>query len=172
MDTQTHKKNKGLTAIEKLKALDWKDKNLLLLVRHRGCTFCRETLQNMSHYLKDIQAKGYQVYVVHMGPEESSHKLARDFNLDQVHMISDPEKEIFKALGARRGSFKEVLGLKVFKKGLLGGSLMKHGVGPLEGDGFQLGGLYRVHNDQVECLHRPEHAGDLEPWDQILQQLS
>lgn len=109
--------------------------------------------------------------VVHMGSELSSKTMASDYELGDVKFVSDPERELYKEFGARKGSFVEVLGPKVVKRGVMSGAVMKYGIGKLEGDGFQLGGVYLFYEDQITCLHRPENAADVENWDQILEKL-
>ncbi len=141
---------------------------LFILVRHRGCTFCRESLSRLTLQLNNIIAKGLLPVVVHMGDDLSSELMQKEFQLKEVLFISDPQKKFYKALSARRGSFNEVLGLDVLKKGIFSGALFKYGIGPLEGDGFQLGGIYLVQNNKTTVLHRPVNAADTENWDQIL----
>ncbi len=151
-----------------LKDVNKSAKNIFLLVRHRGCTFCRESLSELAKYKLKIRDKGISIHVVHMGDSVSSDLMKKEFGLEDVHFISDPNRELYQFFGARRGSLQEVLGPKVLRKGILGGSLLKHGIGKLEGDGFQLGGLYYSHQDTLQCWHRPENAGDVEDWPQIL----
>jgi hypothetical protein len=145
--------------------------NLFLLVRHRGCTFCRESLDGLSKFRKQIEDKGLRPVVVHMGDSLSGELMAEEFALQGIPFISDPERALYQVLGARRGSLFEVLGPQVVKNALAKGSLLKYGIGKLEGDGFQLGGLYLIQASGVRCLHRPQDASDVEPWQEILQQL-
>lgn len=144
---------------------------LFVLVRHRGCTFCREALSELSTALPEIKKKNLEVTVVHMGGDESSAKLAEEFNLPEVQFISDSKREYYRVLGARRGSLKEVLGPRVWKRGLIDGALKKFGIGGLEGDGFQLGGVFLVKNGECQHLHDPCDAADVEKWDQLLSRI-
>ncbi|MEM7645535.1 MAG: hypothetical protein AAF203_01385, partial [Pseudomonadota bacterium] len=45
---------------------------LIIFVRHRGCTFCRESLANLSKVKTSILEKGIKPIVIHMGAPESS----------------------------------------------------------------------------------------------------
>ena len=147
------------------------DGHLFILVRHRGCTFCRESLTNLAKNLEKIQAKGLTPVVVHMGDEISSDLMAKEFGLEDVSIVADPDRSLYKFFGARRGRFQEVLGPEVLKKGVMSGALFKYGIGKLEGDGFQLGGVYLIKNQQIHLLHRPENAADVENWSQLLRNL-
>jgi hypothetical protein len=144
---------------------------LFLLVRHRGCTFCRETLTALSQNQIKLEQKGYKVVVIHMGEEESSALIQEEFSLHKIQVLADPNRHLYKLFGARRGRFTEVLGAQVVKKGILSGALFKYGVGALEGDGFQLGGLYLLTDDTINCIHHPQNAADVEDWPAIIKTL-
>jgi peroxiredoxin len=142
--------------------------HLLVLVRHRGCTFCREALSELSKNLDLLKERGLKTYVVHMGSIESGQLMKKEFELDGVEMISDPDQLYYQALGARRGSFKELFGPRVWKRGFQAGVLKDHGLGKLEGDGLQLGGVFLVESGRVNHLHDPCDAADVENWNEIL----
>jgi hypothetical protein len=145
-----------------------KSKLLFVFVRHRGCTFCREALTNLSIHKKDLVDRGYKIIVVHMGPVESSEVMKKEFDLTDVEFISDPERTYYKAFGARRANLLEALGPQVIAKGLFGGKLKKYGVGKIEGDGFQLGGVFTVENQKLEFIHNPKNTSDVEDWSDLI----
>lgn len=147
------------------------DGHLFILVRHRGCTFCRESLTNLAKHLLKIQEKGLSPVIVHMGDEISSELMMKEFGLEGVSIIADPDRALYKFFGARRGSFQEVLGPDVLKKGVMSGALFKYGIGKIEGDSFQLGGVYLIKNQQIHLLHRPKNAADVENWPRLLRAL-
>lgn len=155
----------GVTVLEASKA----EKLLFVFVRHRGCTFCREALTGLSKHKERLQALGYRLIVVQMGSEESSELMKKDFDLHDVEFISDPERIFYKAFGARRANLIEAIGPKVVLKGLFGGKLKKYGVGKMEGDGFQLGGVFTVVGEKVEFIHNPKDASDVEDWDKLIE---
>ena len=120
-----------------------------LCVRHSGCTFCREELFNFKNFEKTITALGYQAAVVHMGPESSGDELQKKYELFQTQFISDPKKLWFKRFGLPKGNLRQLFGFGNFKRALLQGSLFKHGVGKLDGDGFQLGGVAKLSDGHI-----------------------
>ncbi len=154
----------GESFVEKSKAQPL----LFVLVRHRGCTFCREALDELSKNMKKITDKGYKPYVVHMGSSESGNLMKDEYSLDQVEFISDPNKNIYRLFGARRGTLKELFGPRVWARGVVAGMLKKHGVGKLEGDGFQLGGVYLLEDGKLRHVHDPCDAADVEDWNKLL----
>ncbi len=149
-----------------------KDQSILfILVRHRGCTFCRESLDRLQKQVQKIKAQNLFPVVVHMGDQISSELMQEEFNLKDVLFIPDEKKLFYKALSARRGSLSEVLGVNVLTKGVFSGALFKYGIGRLEGDGFQLGGVYLYKKNQTQVLHRPQNAADVENWDLIFSKI-
>jgi len=139
-------------------------KLLFHLVRHSGCTFCRESIAAFSKNLQRIGEKGFQPFLVHLGPEEDSELFRETFTLGDIEIISDPKKEFYLNLGARRGSVSEVLSPKVIWNGITSGALAKHGIGKPEADVFQLGGIFVVDSGQVTTLHSPKNASDQFDW--------
>ena len=146
------------------------NKLLFILVRHSGCTFCRETLAKLSESLPHIESQGYSPVVVHMGSPGSSQLLKQDFNLNSVEFISDPDRHIYKAFDARKGSLTELFGPKIWVRGFIAGVMKGHGIGMLDGDGFQLGGSYILHKRNLTPLHIPNDASDIENWEELLSQ--
>ena len=164
-DIRTHFKERNLP-LELLQ-----DGHLFILVRHRGCTFCRESLTNLAKYLAKIQEKSLSPVIVHMGDEISSELILKEFGLEGVSIVADPDRALYTFFGARRGGFQEVLGPEVLKKGVMSGALFKYGIGKIEGDSFQLGAVYLIKNQQIHLLHRPENAADVENWPILLRKL-
>jgi hypothetical protein len=164
-----------------LQALQWKGSSLLeqsqksdllfVFVRHKGCTFCREALSELAKNLSLILKKGLKPVIVHMGPESTSEELKKEYGLDSVEWISDPQKKFYAAFGLKRGSLKQLFGPRVWARGFVAGVMNGHGLGPLEGDGFQMGGIYLLSKGNLSKLHDPCDAADIGDWKQILENL-
>jgi hypothetical protein len=125
---------------------------LLVFIRHAGCTFCREALADLSTQRATIESRGLRLAVVHMsGPQPGAALLAR-YDLADVDHFSDPECRLFRAFDLARGTAGQVLGPAIWWRGLW--ALLKHGVGKLEGDGFQLGGAFLVREGKIVAAQR------------------
>ncbi|MFK7741554.1 MAG: AhpC/TSA family protein [Planctomycetota bacterium] len=144
---------------------------LVALVRHRGCTFCRETLAELGQREPDIAAQGFQLAVVHMGDEASGAVIAARYGLRETHMVADPKRELYRALDLPRGGMRQMFGPRIWWRGFVAGVLRGHWVGGLEGDGFQLGGAVRLTDGHAEVLHRARDAADIGNWSQIVAAL-
>lgn len=162
-----------------LKSLVWDGKSLveqsqkvpllMVFVRHKGCTFCREALSELANNLPMILQKGLRPVVVHMGPESTSLELKNEYKLDSVGWISDPQKKFYAAFGLKRGSLKQLFGPRVVARGFVAGVLKGHGLGAIEGDSLQMGGIFLVQKGLVQKLHDPCDAADVGDWNQILK---
>lgn len=139
-------------------------------VRHGGCTFCRESLEEISKASIEL-IKDHDVYVVHMGSPKQGEELSRKYDLKDVTLISDPDLVFYKSFKIRRASFFEAFNPRVLYRGIIAGVLKGHGVGGLGGDGFQMGGSFQVKDRKVIELHRQEDVSHLENWDHLTKTL-
>lgn len=141
---------------------------LFVFVRHKGCTFCREALSQLSEYKEKLLQKRVKVFVVHMGPESTSQELEATYKLQGVTFISDPQKKFYKAFGLKRGSLNQLFGPKIWLRGFQAGVLQGHGIGAIEGDGLQLGGICLLKNGSLTKLLDPCDAADIGDWNNLL----
>ncbi len=154
-----------------LKSASFTQPFLFVFVRHKGCTFCREALSDLAKFKKQLLQKNVRVVIVHMGPESTSEELAKTYNLHEMEFLSDPERRFYKAFELKRGNFMQLFGPKIWLRGFKAGVLQKHGVGLLEGDGLQLGGICLYQEGRMTKLHDPCDASDIGDWNSILKQL-
>jgi peroxiredoxin len=143
---------------------------LLVFLRHFGCTFCREALADLASNRAAIESRGPRLVLVHM----ADHAVAADyfarFNLPNIPHVSDPQKHLYSALGLRRGSLRQLFGLKCLVRGFKAGLIDRHLVGRLVGDGFQMPGVFLIHQGQVlnsfihdSAADRPDYCAIASP---------
>lgn len=77
---------------------------LLALVRHAGCTFCKELLADLGKARPRIENEGVTPIVVHMGEPGSLDRLMTKHGLDGVATVSDPERRLYRAARTPAGS--------------------------------------------------------------------
>ncbi len=122
--------------------------SLLVFLRHNGCTFCRETLQDLSKIQNDLKMHGVEIVLVHMTTDDSARKLFGKYGLENVSRISDPQKNLYNHFKLKKGSLGQLLGPKVWLRGI--SALFKgHFVGKLEGDGFQMPGVFLIKDREI-----------------------
>jgi hypothetical protein len=138
---------------------------LVVFLRHAGCTFCRETLSDLSRSRQDFEAG---IVLVHMGEDdEQARAFFANYGLDDVPRISDPRRQLYTAFGLGRGTFGQLLGPRVWWRGLVA-FLRGHGVGRLAGDGFQMPGVFLLRNGLVVRSFRHGRASDRPDYESLV----
>lgn len=122
---------------------------LILLLRHLGCTFCRETLSKLKDNLPKLTEHYRSIVVISMSPLEEMIPLRKQYQLPDTLLLSDPERKFYRALQIPVGSFSQTLGWKTFKRGLFSGLLFRHGIGTVRADPFQLPGSAVIERGAV-----------------------
>jgi len=141
---------------------------LVVFLRHAGCTFCRETLDELSKRREEWNAKKIQPIVVHMGsPDEGSAMMAR-WGLSDIPHISDSECRLFQAYHLPRGTFGQLFGLRVWIEGFRAAILKGYGFGKLVGDGFQMSGACLIRDGRIVSAAPSRDAADSCPWIPLL----
>ena len=133
---------------------------LVCLLRHNGCTFCRETIARLAKEQASIESRGYRIAVVGMSPDSSSlASIGAYFGLTGASWFADPDRLLYRALSVGRGSFWQLLGPHVIVAGILG-IFRGYGIGKPVGDTFQMPGTAVIHKGRVIRQHIHTHAGD------------
>lgn len=163
--------SEAISLNEALKKFSWKGETLhelnsrqpitLLFLRHSGCTFCRKTLHELAKAEKENQSSNSShVILIHMSTPSQFKSFLDSEGLPHWPHISDSEKVLYKAFGLQRASWRQIVNYKVLKQALLRGDLLRYGVGKLEGDGLQLGGIFLLKGTKVLCSQKLADVAD------------
>lgn len=133
---------------------------ILVLLRHLGCTFCRETLADIAARRHEIESAGARMVFVHMGVDEKAAYLFERYHLEDVPRISDPDALLYRALGLTRASFLQVYGPGMWKYVIQSVLLDGHGMGQIVGDRFQMPGAFLIHRGTVVGGFRHQRISD------------
>ncbi len=145
---------------------------LVLFLRHAGCTFCREALSDISKQRKQIEETGTGIVIVHLGGEsEDDDKFFEQYGLQDLPRFSDPEGRLYRQFGLDLGGFSQLFGLRVWIRGFIAGVLHGHGSGVVSGNSFQMPGLYLYHRGQILGGFRHDHASDRPNYLALAQQV-
>jgi len=138
---------------------------MVVFLRHTGCTFCRESLADLAEQRAQIESQGCGIVLVHMGDNEQDAAFFEQYSLDDLPRISDPECHLYRLFGLDLGSFTELLSPRVWLRGFFAAIVGGHGVGRLNGNGFQMPGIYLYHCGQIlggfqhaRASDRPDYA--------------
>lgn len=137
---------------------------LVIFLRHAGCTFCRETLRTLSKQ----RLSEMNIVVVHMGRDIDGEYLRERFKLPWVSFISDPNRDLYRSFGLRRGTFKQLFGPLVWIRGFNAAVIKGLGVGVIQGDGFQMPGAFVVYKGKVIYEERAKLASDIPNFEKLI----
>lgn len=133
---------------------------LVVLLRHSGCTFCKQTLADLARWQDAVARAGVGIAVVGMSPSaQALRDIGAAYGVRHAAWFVDPDRVLYRALGLGRGSFMQLFGPSVWIPGLR--ALARgHGVGALDGDGFQMPGAFVIHRGAIVRAYRHETAAD------------
>lgn len=134
---------------------------LIVFLRHFGCTFCRETLADLSTRRTEIERQGSHIVLVHMEPNDAiaAWELAK-YGLENAYRVSDPDRTLYRKFGLKRGTFRQLFGLKVWWRGFRASIINRHGVGWAKTDSFQMPGVFLFEQGQIVQAFRHNSAAD------------
>jgi len=139
---------------------------LVVFLRHAGCTFCREALADLQKQRSRIEDQGATIALVHMISDAAAAAFFQKYGLDDVPRFSDPDRILYRAFDLKRGSLWQLLGPPVWWRGAKA-FFSGHGVGRLQGDGFQLPGTFVVHHGQIVQAYRSKTSADRPDYSQM-----
>ena len=140
---------------------------LLVFLRHAGCTFCREALDDLKKIKPDLDQQGIELVIAQMGTESQGLDLVRDYGLAEVPVVSDPERKLYREMGLQRGTLGQLLGWGVWWRGFVAAMIQRHGVGRLVGDGFQMPGVFLIVDGKIVASYLHKTAADRPDYLQI-----
>ncbi|MFG0246636.1 MAG: SelL-related redox protein [Phycisphaerales bacterium JB052] len=152
---QSHHDQHGTT----LEDLSDQSPVMLVFLRHLGCTFCMETLQDLQSQRDQIESDGIQPVLVHMSDEAAAKNRFAKYALDDLPRIADPDQDLYRAFELKRGSLWQLIGPRVWFQGIRA-MFRGNGVGKLQGDGFQMPGVFILHKGKIIKSFKHAAAGD------------
>ena len=127
---------------------------LVVLLRHGGCPFCRETLAKLKSARQEIAAGGVGVALVHLMSDPDAASLFARYGLSDLPRYSDPEGQLYEAFGLQRGAAGDVAGPRVWWRGL-SATLRGHLPSKPKGDIFRLPGTILLEQGEIVRADRP-----------------
>ena len=131
---------------------------LLVFLRHFGCTFCRETLSDVAARRHTFDANRTQLVLVHMSEDGEADRALTKYGLENVDRVSDPDRHLYRAIGLRRGTLRQLLGFRVFARGIKSGIIDGHRIGWPTADPFQMPGAFLIKDSEIVQAFQHEDA--------------
>jgi hypothetical protein len=135
---------------------------LLIFLRHFGCSFCRQTLDDVSKIREGIEARGIRPVFVHLGSPERAKPYFDYYHLSDIERVSDPQATLYaRPLFAlpRKNVFSHFLVPAVVKAWLQGAG-RKHGIGMIKEDAEQMPGLFYLRGRAIVRAYRYRTIAD------------
>ncbi len=135
---------------------------LLIFLRHFGCSFCRQTLDDVSRIREQIEGRGVRPVFVHLGTPERAKPYFDYYHLSDVERVSDPEASLYASpvfQVSRKSAFTQFLVLSVWKGWLLG-AIAKHGIGMIREDADQMPAVFYLRERGIAREYRYKTIAD------------
>lgn len=135
---------------------------LLVFLRHFGCAFCRQALEQVSRLRVQIAARGANPVFVHLGSPERARPYFDYYRLSDVERISNPDASLYQHPAFRLGRTNPYLNLLIPRVwiGWFKGALFKHGIGTIQEDGHQMPGVFFLKDRSIARGFRYETIAD------------
>jgi hypothetical protein len=135
---------------------------LLIFLRHFGCSFCRQTLDDVSRIRAQIEGQGIRPVFVHLGSPERAKPYFDYYHLSDIERVSDPEASLYARPVfdlPRKNVFSQLLVPTVWT-GWFKGALRKHGIGMIKEDGDQMPGIFYLRSRAIVRAFRYKTIAD------------
>ncbi|MCB1102775.1 MAG: AhpC/TSA family protein [Kiritimatiellae bacterium] len=133
---------------------------LMVFLRHLGCTFCRETLADLQRVRSDLESQGVIIALVHMSSDLAARTMFARYGLEDVPRFADRHRKLYRAFGLRRGTLGQIFGPVNWKRAFEAGVGSRHGVGKLQGNGFQMPGVFLIDQGTIVAGHAHLQVSD------------
>jgi len=141
---------------------------ILVFLRHFGCIFCREALDDLAEKRDEIKDSGIELILVHMAANELAEQFLKEYELSGVTHISDPECLLYAEFGLKKGRFGQLFGIKTllraFELKRKSESLI---VDPI-GDSFQMPGVFLLKDLEVLDSYIHKTISDRPDYDKMI----
>ncbi|MBL4648127.1 MAG: redoxin domain-containing protein [Aureispira sp.] len=101
-----------------LRTITEKNTVMLVFLRHFGCVFCREALDDFSQIKEELNRLNIKLVFVHMSEESYGDQYFKEYNLESEEHVSDPDMTLYEYFGLQKGTFRELYGLKVWSRAI------------------------------------------------------
>jgi hypothetical protein len=135
---------------------------LLIFLRHFGCSFCRQTLDDVSQIRDQIEGQGIRPVFVHLGTPERAKPYFDYYHLSDIERVSDPEASLYSSAVfqiRRKSVFSQFLIPGVWKAWLLG-AVRQHGIGMIREDADQMPAVFYLRERAIAREYRYKTIAD------------
>jgi peroxiredoxin len=132
---------------------------LLVFLRHFGCTFCREAVEEVSKKRGALESGGTRLAFVHLGTEEKANSFFTPYGLADAPRFADPQGKLYEAFGLVRAELRQYLNRESIFRMLLAW-LNGHFIGLPAGDVERMPGAFLVKDGEIRKAFRHKLVSD------------
>ena len=141
---------------------------LAIFLRHFGCQFCREAMNDLSKLHPKFIEQGIELVFVHMAENKVADDYFKKFNLINVQHISDPTCHFYAAFGLVKGTFTQLFGLQSWFRGFTLQSKFGNEMGNHLGDSFQMPGAFMIMDGEIKDSFINKSVADKPDYTKLL----
>ncbi len=134
----------------------------LVLLRHFGCSFCRQAIDDISQVRGELTERGVSPVFVHLGTPERAKSYFDYYGLSSVERISNPDGSLYRnpifELG--RVSLTRIILQPAVWKGWLQDAMIKYGIGLIREDASQMPGVFFLRDRAIVRSFRHRTIAD------------
>ena len=139
---------------------------LVVFLRHCGCTFAREALDDVAQQRAAIAAAGTKIVLVHMQTDADAQALFTRYKLGDLPRISDPEQKLYQAFELQRGSLWQVMGLSNVLPAIR--SIFRGNLSAIpNSDIFQLPGAFLIRDGKIVNAFRAARSSERPDYQEV-----
>ncbi len=142
---------------------------LLVFLRHFGCQFCRQAMDELSQRRQELKEGGTELVLVHMANNEDAESYFLKYSLKDVAHISDPDCRFYARFGLVKGSFTQLFGLHTWVKGFSVSSKYGNEMGKHLGDSFQMPGAFMLFQGEIKDQHIHKSASEQPDYERLMR---
>lgn len=144
---------------ESLGEMSRKSPVLVVFLRHCGCTFAREALEDVAQQRTAITASGTAIVLVHMQSDSDALALFTRYKLGDLPRISDLDQKLYQAFELQRGTVWQVMGPANFLPAIA--SIFRGNASAVpNSDIFQLPGAFLIRDGQIVNAFRATRSSE------------
>jgi hypothetical protein len=134
---------------------------LLVFLRHFGCAFCRQAIEDVANIRAELEKRGVQPVFVHLGSPERARPYFDYYHLSDVERISNPDGSLYAhpAFLLARVSIFQIFRPAVWIAWLRGAA-RRHGIGMIKEDVLQMPGVFLLRNRAIARVYRHRTIAD------------
>lgn len=142
---------------------------LLIFLRHFGCIFCKEALNDLATKKEELTQKGVKLVFVHMSDPDTASTYFEQYDLSDFESISDPDCKLYQQFGLTKGNFNQLFGLKVMLRGFEASVIKGNSFSFKQiGDGFQMPGIFLIRNGEIVDSYVHQRASDKPDYNSLI----